>query len=192
MMDSPYRILLVEPDPDTLETLVSALVGRFETNLTCVASGEECIRIERSDAHDLVITEHELPDMDACELARELGAIRRRPLIVLGERPTAKEAIELLRLGAADVVCKPFRVSEMLESVDRALGRLEMRRRHMHRFRCMQRSLRKVTRQRAELNDRVELVCKDLVHAHRRLVHRVLDFQAARGQGDDAPDDQTA
>ncbi len=183
MTDSPYRILLVEPDPETLETLVSAIVGRFETNLTCVSSGEECLRIERDEPHDLVIAASDLSDMDACELARELSAIRRRPLIVMGERPTVGEAIELLRLGAADVVCKPFRVRELLDSVDRSLGRLDMRRRHMQRFRSMQRSLRKVSRQRAELNDRVELVCKDLVQAHRRLVHRVLDFQAAKGQG---------
>lgn len=180
MTDSPYRIMLVEPDAGTLETLVGALVGRFEANLTCVSTAEECLEIEAVDPHDLVICELDLEDMYGTELARRLGALRRRPLIVIADDASCEAAIDLMRLGASDLIPKPFRVRELLESAERALVRHEVRRRHLQKLSRMKKQLRRTQRERRELSQRVELVCKDLVGAHRRLVHRVLEFEEMR------------
>jgi hypothetical protein len=43
--------------------------------------------------------------------------------------------------------------------------------------------VRHVIRERRELNERVDLICRDLVGAHRRLVHRMLDRE--KGQTGD-------
>jgi hypothetical protein len=44
----------------------------------------------------------------------------------------------------------------------------------------MRELVRHVIRERRDLNRRIELVCRDLVEAHRRLVHRVVEFKGSQ------------
>jgi hypothetical protein len=44
----------------------------------------------------------------------------------------------------------------------------------------LRRLLRRLLRERRELRQRTELICRDLVGAHRRLVDRVLTIQGRR------------
>ena len=168
------KILLAEDDPRILEMLVPSFVERFDAHLTCVGSAEDALDIEVVEPHDIVIAETALPGLDGLTLARHLLELSDRPVILLAEEPALSHAVEALRLGVCDLFPKPFAIGDLLNSMDRALEEA----RQAHRFRTkhgnLRQLVRKVLRERRDLNRRIELICKDLVGAHRRLVQRVL------------------
>ncbi len=180
MSDEAKRILLVEPDPQTLEVLVGALVERFCPHLTCVSTAEEALSIESDETHDLVIAELDLEHMPGTRLAENLGAFHRRPMILLADEPSTVEVVRALRAGVQDIFLKPFRVSELIDSVQRSLHVLEVHRRQQDRHQRIRSLVKRMLRERRDLRHRTELICRDLVGAHRKLVHRVMDFDEVR------------
>jgi DNA-binding response OmpR family regulator len=171
------KILLVEDDPRLLEMLVESFVSRFDAHLTCVGSAEDALDVEMVEPHDIVIAELALPGMDGLTLTRHLMELSDRPVIIMAEEPGVSHAIEAMRLGARDLFPKPFAISELLESMQRALGAGQQARCAKVKYRRLRQLVRRVIRERRELNRRVELVCRDLVGAHRRLVDRVLEHE---------------
>ncbi len=169
------KILLTEDDPRLLEMLVQSFVSRFDAHLTCVGSAEDALDVEMVEPHDIVVAELALPGMDGLTLTRHLMQLSDRPVILLAEEPGVSHAVEAMRLGARDLFPKPFAMDELLSSMERALGHGRQTRSAKAKHRRLRQLVRHVLRERRELNRRVELVCRDLVGAHRRLVHRILE-----------------
>ena len=180
MPDQSHKILLVEPDADILEIVVFALARRFNAHVTCVATAEACLEMELTEPHDLVIAELNLEDQDGIVLADQLTSLSARPIILLADEPTREDTLAALRMNVRDLLVKPFPITELLDATERALRGYEVRRQHQAKYRRMRDLLRRAIRERRDLNQRIELVCRDLVGAHRRLVHRVLDSQETR------------
>ena len=179
MTAGPTKILLVEPDPDIMEMLVTALAQRFDAQITCVADAESCLDTDMIEPHDLVIAEMDLIDAQAEELAEQLQTLRHRPIILLADDPTAEDAIEAMRVGVRDLFIKPFPVEELLDSAERVLRGHQIHMQHGTKYRRMRDMVRQAIRERRDLNRRIDLVCRDLVGAQRRLVHRVLEIEEA-------------
>lgn len=180
MSDRPYKILLVEPDPQLVELLVASLSRRFDANITCVVDAETCLDVEMLEPHDLVIAEWKLGDTTGLHLSEQLTALSPRPIILIAEKVKSRDAIEALRSGVRDLFVKPFAIGELLDSAQRVLYGFDVKRRHAVRYHRMRKLVRQVIRERRDLNKRIELVCRDLVQAHRRLVHRVVELGTAR------------
>lgn len=206
------RILVVEPDGDVLEILVASLSRRFDAHITCVSDATACLDAELVNPHDLVIAEMDLDEAEpfcradpaawsepasqarptnpeprreagGLDLVAQLTALNNRPVILLADALTCDEAVESLRLGVRDVFRKPFRVGDFLDAVNRALQGHALRRQRAGKYRRMRAMVRRAIRERRELARRTELVCRDLVGAHRRLVHRVLNHESTRPTG---------
>lgn len=206
--DTP-KILIVEPDGEVLEILVASLSRRFDAHITCVSDAMACLDTELVNPNDLVIAEMHLEELDsfpradsaawtesasgatltdqmpnddagALELVAQLTAMNNRPVILLADELTCDEAVESLRLGVSDVFRKPFRVGDFLDAVNRALQGHALRKQRAGKYRRMRAMVRRAIRERRELARRTELVCRDLVGAHRRLVHRVLNPKSSR------------
>ena len=179
MGDQAYKILLVEPDSEVLEILVSALARRFDAHVTCVSDAESCLDIELIDPHHLVIAELDLADSDGLALAEKLVSLSKRPIILLADEPAYDDAVEALRLGVVDLFQKPFPVTHLLDAAQRALSTYGLERRRVVKYRRMRELVRRVVRERRGLNRRMDLICRDLVSAHRGLVHRVIALDKA-------------
>jgi DNA-binding response OmpR family regulator len=173
-----YRILLIEPDPGIVEMLVASVSRRFDARVTCVRDGASGLDFDLAEPQDLVITEHALPDGSGLDLAEKLLAVSGRPVIMLVDKASFRDAVAALRLGVTDVFHKPFDVTAMLEAAERALDGFELRRRTAVRHRYLRELVRRMIRERRDLNHRMELVCRDLVGSHRRLVDRVLTLES--------------
>ena len=180
MGDKPNKILLVEPDPEIVEILVASLSKRLDVQITCVADMESCLDVDLVDPHHLIVCELELDDGNGVELAEKLCMLSSRPIILLADDPTTEDTIAAMRQGVRDLLIKPFPVTDLLDAAERALRSQEVRRAHAAKHHRMRRLLRRVLRERRELNQRVELVCRDLVGAQRRLMHRVLESREPR------------
>ena len=79
-----------------------------------------------------------------------------------------------------DLFVKPFPFQDLLDATQRAVVGNDLKRQHAVKYRRMRELVRHVIRERRDLNRRTELVCRDLVEAHRRLVHRVLAIEGTR------------
>ena len=178
-----HKILLVEPDADIVEILVAALTRRFDAQITCVADAKSCIDTDLAEPHDLVITELELGDSDGLRLTRDLAVLGTRPFILLADEARCEDAIEAMRSGVRDMFCKPFPVARFLDAAERLLNENEVRRRRAAKYHRMRELVRRVISERRDLKRRIELICRDLVGAQRRLVHRVLESEQAQAQG---------
>ncbi len=170
-------ILLVENDRGTMEMLVEAIVRRFDANITCASCGEDALDADQPTPHDLVVASVNLPGMNGIELLDRLMQRRRRPVILLTLRPTPEQAIDALRLRAADLLVKPFDLRALLQRMEQELREYQQARRHWRRSQRVRRLVRSALRERRALRERLDFVCRDLVGAHQKLLNHVLADQ---------------
>jgi DNA-binding NtrC family response regulator len=181
--DRSGKIMLVETDAALSEVLVESLASRFDARLTSIDSAEAALDIDLFEPHDLFISRIDLPGFDGLELAGRILGVRRRPFVLMGDEPTAAQAVAALRIGVTDFFPKPFDLTEFLDSLDRCLYRYNQARRREQRHRQVRQLARRVIRERRDLNGRVDLICRDLVQAQRRLMTRVLAAGAQQREG---------
>jgi len=76
--------------------------------------------VER-DPYDLLLLDMKLPDMDGMDILRSLKD-QMPPLrvIVMTGYATLSNAVEAMKLGAIDYLCKPFTDEELTEAVEKA------------------------------------------------------------------------
>ncbi len=96
----PYRILVVDDEPDVLESLTMAL--RFDRGLDCEVEGaktaEEALERARQDEFDLVLADYRMPGMNGAELLarfhKEAPGTRRALITGYVDVDIAMEAME--------------------------------------------------------------------------------------------------
>jgi len=114
------RILHVDDDPDIQEIARLALesVGGF-TVQTCT-SGSEALERAPGFKPDLVLLDVLMPDMDGIEILAKLRAIpplREVPVIFMTAKAETLDLSVYLRLGALDVIMKPFDHRTLAETI---------------------------------------------------------------------------
>lgn len=171
----PQKILLVESNPRAIETLIDAFVERFDCNITCVSTAEDALDVDMLEPHSIVVADTDLDGMDALTMATRLTELNPRPIILLDSNPNVANVVESMRAGVVDYFAKPVDINVLLDSMEDALADYQAYRDLQTRYQKMRGLVRRVIRERRDLNQRVELICKDLVGAHKRLVMRVLD-----------------
>ena len=107
------RILLVE-DEHTLGTWLCKALERAGIMVEWVSSGTMALASLQAGAHDVIVLDLGLPDLDGQDL---LQAIRLRdaqvPTLVLTARQGLAEKVRAFHSGADDFLAKPFEVAEL-------------------------------------------------------------------------------
>src|SRR5438067_2371039 len=118
-------ILVVDDEKSQREILEMILSGEGY-DVTTASSGEAALRIARERRFDLALTDLKMTGMDGIELLSKLLAFDSSIIVILltahGSIDSAKEA---LRRGAFDYLEKPFEREQLLETIRRALSRLD-------------------------------------------------------------------
>jgi DNA-binding NtrC family response regulator len=177
MSARPPRIMLVERDPVLVELIVSSLTRRLRAHVTCLADASQCIDTELLEPHDLTILDLDRDHETALRLVAELQALSTRPVVLLMNKPSGETVIEAMHLNAKSVFDKPFEIADLMDVVENAVRDRAIQRARSAKYARMRDMVRRVLRERRDLNHRMELVCRDLVGAQRRLVHRVLTLE---------------
>jgi DNA-binding NtrC family response regulator len=106
-MTSVWRVLVVEDDPEVRQAL-ERFLAREGWTVIAARDGAEAIRLLDVD-HDLtlVLTDLDMPHADGREV---LAAAQRHdiPVVIVTGVATVETAVELMRLGAANYLTKPF------------------------------------------------------------------------------------
>ncbi len=118
------RILVADDDPSFRALLRDILEGEGHA-VTEARNGEEALRFARKEPFALVLADQRMPVRDGIGLLKGLRAEipAPPPVVVLTGFGTIPEAVEAVRLGAADYLTKPLASPRaLLAVVDRLLA----------------------------------------------------------------------
>ena len=105
----PWRVILIDDDP-VLALVGEALLthlGHHARSFVDPAAAIEALRAA-PDAHDLVITDFNMPSMSGIDLAHAVAAIRPDLPVILASGHTGRTDEELTRAGIRHRLDKPF------------------------------------------------------------------------------------
>lgn len=124
------RILVVDDEPLQLKALVDVL--RLEGyDAQGWESADTALRDACFTDADLLITDLRMPGVDGIEFIRRVQVrFPDLPAILVTAHASIESAVDAMRNGAVDYVLKPFRLSTMISTVERALALQRLRRRN--------------------------------------------------------------
>src|SRR5260370_1065613 len=101
----PHRILIVDDSPEDRETYRRRIArgGEQDYLFTETDSGEEGLRLYRTERPDCVVLDYSLPDLDGLEFLARLQAEsgeESAPVVMLTGQGDEKVAVRALKLGA--------------------------------------------------------------------------------------------
>jgi DNA-binding response OmpR family regulator len=117
-------ILLVEDHVASAEMIIEVLQERGY-RVRWAQTGQAAAELLAQARPALILLNLTLPDADPVELMRKLYPQRKNapPLIIISALPATLVQAAMHRLGAVDVVRKPFSIHTLLDSVTAALSR---------------------------------------------------------------------
>src|SRR6266516_7804439 len=120
------KSILVVDDEKAQREILEMILSEEGYEVTTAASGEAAIKFAKDRRFDLALTDLKMTGMDGLELLHQLFAIDSSIIVILltahGSIDSAKEA---LRRGAFDYLQKPYDREALLETINRALDKLE-------------------------------------------------------------------
>src|SRR5947209_12647156 len=159
------KSILVVDDEKPQREILEAILSGEGYDVTTAASGEAALRIAREHRFDLALTDLKMTGMDGIELLSKLLAFDSSIIVILltahGSIDSAKEA---LRRGAFDYLEKPFEREQLLETIRRALLRLDALDQEIVSASAEMRS----EEHTSELQSRQYLVCRLLLEKKKR------------------------
>jgi two-component system OmpR family response regulator len=107
------RVLVVEDEPDLLQSLLKAL---REDGYAAdgAAEGEDGLYKAQNYEYDAVVLDIMLPRIDGWELLHTLRKTKKTPVLMLTARDAVRDRVRGLDTGADDYLVKPFDLSELL------------------------------------------------------------------------------
>ncbi len=120
--------LLIIDDDDVVRASLAAYLEDSGFSVLQASNGLQGNQIFEQENPDLVVCDLRMPQMGGLELIRQVTAIApQTPVIVVSGAGVMSDAVEALRLGAADYLIKPLEDLAVLEhSVRRALDRARL------------------------------------------------------------------
>jgi DNA-binding response OmpR family regulator len=117
------RVLVVDDDPQVVRLLrVNLELEGYD--VVSASDGNEALEAVAAEDPDLVVCDVMMPGMDGIEVVRRLRADNQKvPVVMLSAKAMRSDMKVGLDAGADEYVTKPFDPAELIEVVDRLLGR---------------------------------------------------------------------
>lgn len=102
-----FRVLLIDSD-QIMSQHLACLLSEYGYECWCAYSGLEAIQLLEKQAFNLIIMDHELPDIGGFHLLRQIRILQQAQVIVLSKDDSEDNRIRALNGGATDFVGKPL------------------------------------------------------------------------------------
>ena len=114
------KVLIVDDDPDILDTLVTAMErdGRFEVR-TATRGFDAGVEANRFRP-DILILDYMLPDINGtlvCRTIRQSEEFQDMRILIISGVIKRREIDEIFQAGADEFIKKPFRAEQVIERV---------------------------------------------------------------------------
>lgn len=120
-----HSILVIEDEPNILANTIDIL--RFEGfQVQGAENGNAGIRLVREHHPDLILCDIMMPECDGYTVLNTVRgdeATRSIPLVMMSAKVDRATLREVVEMGAADYLAKPFTMPELLKVINRCLGR---------------------------------------------------------------------
>ncbi|MBT8764783.1 two-component system response regulator RssB [Pseudomonas boanensis] len=128
-MHNPSAKLLIIDDDEVVRASLAAYLEDSGFSVRQASNGLQGLQDFERERPDVVICDLRMPQVDGLELIRRISELEAEtPVIVVSGAGVMSDAVEALRLGAADYLIKPLEDLAVLEhSVRRALDRAALR-----------------------------------------------------------------
>lgn len=114
------KILIIDDNNEFRRLTKTILMSKYEVE-TAINGLEAISLLQSGYLPDLIVTDLMMPGMGGKGLVEQLkssGAFQHIPVIVLSSIDKSDEKIQLLQLGAADYLEKPYNPSELLIRIE--------------------------------------------------------------------------
>jgi len=128
-MHKPSAKLLIIDDDEVVRASIAAYLDDSGFQVLQAGNGLQGLEVFEREQPEVIICDLRMPQIDGLELIRRINVIDSEvPVIVVSGAGVMSDAVEALRLGAADYLIKPLEDLAVLEhSVRRALDRSQLR-----------------------------------------------------------------
>ncbi|MBI2027581.1 MAG: sigma-54-dependent Fis family transcriptional regulator [Deltaproteobacteria bacterium] len=121
-MSEKSHVLVVDDDAGCRLALHKYLLS-CQYTVTCVKDGKEALDLQEQKKFDAILLDLRLPDMDGMNLLTRIGSNSHRPcVIVMTGYGSIESSIEAIKRGAFHYITKPFRLEEVHNLLEKALG----------------------------------------------------------------------
>jgi len=120
-MRKKVGILIVDDETDFLEILKEILEKEFTPVISAHSAAEA---IEHLKVHNFkaMILDYHMPGVGGVDLLRQIRADGSQiPVIFITGDPSRDLALSAVRLGAADIIEKPFKATDVIDIVSRVI-----------------------------------------------------------------------
>ncbi len=115
------RILAVDDDIITLE-LIKTVLPADDFSVTAFTNPVDALASFKENSYDLILSDYFMLQMDGREFLEEVRKIGiDLPFIFLTANTDVRQAIELIKVGADDYICKPFQASELIFRIEKTI-----------------------------------------------------------------------
>jgi DNA-binding NtrC family response regulator len=118
----PLKVLVIDDEKVICDACRLVLSEKGHAVTHCMTGKDGLHEIE-NNAYDLILLDMKLPDIDG---SRILAFIREKSptlcVIVMTGYSTMSNALEAMKLGAADYLSKPFSEDDLLASIDQSFA----------------------------------------------------------------------
>lgn len=120
------NILFIE-DELLLLNAIEAMINAHGFKVLRAHTGEEAINVlnQQQDKIDMIVCDINLPDIDGfavLKMVRDNYKLYNTPFVFLSAFADEKDVIEGMNAGADDYLTKPFRVNDLLKTINSRLG----------------------------------------------------------------------
>jgi two-component system, NtrC family, nitrogen regulation response regulator NtrX len=122
MADTKAHVLLIDDEVDLLKILKEKLCELFM--IDTAENGEEALKLIDGTDYDCIVSDIKMPKLDGMELIKilnERGKTEEIPVLFLTGYANRQHAIQALKLGAYDMLEKPFDFTLLEKSITRAI-----------------------------------------------------------------------
>lgn len=135
---SKNKVLVID-DERLVRWSLEQKLSREGYDVESAPTGEEGLNLLRDGGHELVLLDLRLPGIDGVQTLQEIKKLERDiGVIILTADTGISRAVECVRLGAHNYICKPFDFDEVRIALGKACEDLRLRREVTH-FRRQQR-----------------------------------------------------
>ncbi|HTJ48842.1 MAG TPA: sigma-54 dependent transcriptional regulator [Cyclobacteriaceae bacterium] len=120
-------ILVVDDDKDIC-LILSKFLSKNNYSVSIAHTGEEGLRLLRSNDYDLILCDYKLPDINGVELLQKIKILNSSvAVVIITGYSDVKTAVETFRYGASDYVVKPLHPDELLVTIKEALSKNKLK-----------------------------------------------------------------